>query len=177
MFATVSNRVEAMKMLIASGANVKAATKIVDLKSQTNPEEEAFLRAQQGGQRQGGAPAAPAGRGRAEAAPAEAAYTSAAQTAAPPAEAAGGRSRGGRGGAAAAAGGRGAESGGVAGLSRQFRFAELVSAQGGLAPLHFAARQGYVAATQLLLDSGADINQMSGGDNTSPLLIAIVNGH
>jgi len=62
-------------------------------------------------------------------------------------------------------------------LSRQFRFAELVGAQGGLTPLLFAARQGYVEAAHLLLDSGADINQISGSDNTSPLLMAIVNGH
>src|SRR5262249_48952286 len=158
-------RVQAMKLLIASGANVKATTKVVDLKAQTNPEEEAFLRAQQGGQRPGGASAAPAGRGPAGSAPAEAATTSPPQPAAP-AEAARSRGRGGRGGAAAG-GGRGAESGGVAGLSRQFRFAELVSAQGGLTPLLFAARQGYVEAAQLLLDSGADINQISGGDNTS----------
>ena len=170
MFATASNRVEAMKVLIASGANVKAATKVVDLRTLTNPEEEAFLRAQQGGQRQGGAAAGRGQRG----GPAEAAATSAAQTATP-AEAGGGRGRGGRGGGPAS--GRGAEGGGIAGLSRQFRFAELVDAQGGLTPLLFAARQGYRDAARLLLDSGADIDQMSGGDHTSPLLMSVINGH
>jgi ankyrin repeat protein len=64
----------------------------------------------------------------------------------------------------------------VAGLTRQFRFAELVSAQGGLAPLHFAVRQGFSDAAVLLLDSGADVNQVT-GDNTSPLLMALINGH
>ncbi|HVH55708.1 MAG TPA: ankyrin repeat domain-containing protein, partial [Vicinamibacterales bacterium] len=51
-----------------------------------------------------------------------------------------------------------------------------VSAQGGLAPLHFAVRQGYVDAATLLLDNGADINQVA-GDNSTPLLMAIINGH
>nr|MBA2302656.1 ankyrin repeat domain-containing protein [Acidobacteriota bacterium] len=81
---------------------------------------------------------------------------------------AGGAARGNRG-----AGARGPD---VAGLTRQFRFAELVSAQGGLSPLHFAVRQGYAEAADLLLAGGADVNQVS-GDNTTPLLMAIINGH
>jgi ankyrin repeat protein len=62
-------------------------------------------------------------------------------------------------------------------VTRQFRFNELVSAQGGLTPLLFAARQGHVDAATALLDAGADINQRSKGDNTTPLLMAIINGH
>ena len=50
-----------------------------------------------------------------------------------------------------------------------------ISAQGGLAPLHHAARQGNLAAATALLDGGADINQLS-GDKTTPLLMAIING-
>ena len=76
-----------------------------------------------------------------------------------------------------AGGGRGAESAGVAGLSRQFRFAELVNAQGGLTPLLFASRQGFGEAAQVLLDAGAGVNQISGADKTSPLLMAVINGH
>jgi ankyrin repeat protein len=68
-------------------------------------------------------------------------------------------------------------SGQIAGATRQFRFAELVSTQGGLSPLHFAVRQGYADAAKLLLASGADINQVTAGDRTSPLLMAIINGH
>ena len=49
--------------------------------------------------------------------------------------------------------------------------------QGGLTPLLFAARQGYVEAAKLLVAAGADVNQVSAGDKTSPLLIAIINGH
>jgi ankyrin repeat protein len=47
---------------------------------------------------------------------------------------------------------------------------------GGMTALLFAARQGRIDAVRALLDGGADINQ-AGADNTSPLLIAIVNGH
>jgi ankyrin len=42
--------------------------------------------------------------------------------------------------------------------------------------LLFAARQGKLDAVRALLDGGADVNQV-GADNTSPLLIAVVNGH
>jgi ankyrin repeat protein len=81
---------------------------------------------------------------------------------------------------ARAGGGRGRSGGArgpdVAGVTRQFRFAELVSAQGGLSSLHFAARQGYAEAATLLLAHGADLDGRS-GDGTTPLLMAIINGH
>ena len=41
----------------------------------------------------------------------------------------------------------------------------------------FAARQGYTDTVKALLDGGADINQVSAGDKTSPLLMSIINGH
>jgi ankyrin repeat protein len=47
---------------------------------------------------------------------------------------------------------------------------------GGMTALLFAARQGKVDAARALLDGGADVDQ-AGADNTSPLLIAVVNGH
>jgi ankyrin repeat protein len=47
---------------------------------------------------------------------------------------------------------------------------------GGMTALLFAARQGKLDAARALLDGGADVNQ-AGADNTSPLLIAVVNGH
>ncbi len=62
-------------------------------------------------------------------------------------------------------------------MTRQYRFNELVSTQGGLTPLLFAARQGHIDAATALLDAGADVNQVSPGDKTSPLLMAIINGH
>ena len=65
----------------------------------------------------------------------------------------------------------------VAGLDRQYFYNELVHAQGGMTPLHFAVRQGYADAAMALLDAGVDVNQLKVGDNASPLLIATVNGH
>lgn len=47
---------------------------------------------------------------------------------------------------------------------------------GGMTALIFAARQGKLDTARALLDGGADIDQAS-ADSTSPLLIAIVNGH
>ena len=51
-----------------------------------------------------------------------------------------------------------------------------IEAKGGLTALLHAARQGHVRAAVALLDGGADINQPSGGDATSPLLMATING-
>src|SRR4029453_19028214 len=65
----------------------------------------------------------------------------------------------------------------VPGVTRGFRYNELIGAQGGLSALHFAARQGSMASARALLDAGADVNQPSPGDKTTPLLIAIINGH
>ena len=165
MFATAHNRVEAMKMLIDAGADVKGATKVVDLTGQTIPDEEEFLRAQQAA-RTGARAATP------ETLRGGAGAPEAARGAAPEA------ARGGRGGGGGRGGAGGAGRGGpdVAGLTRQFRMAELVKAQGGLTPLHFAVRHGYADAAALLLERGADINQLT-GDSTSPLLMALVNGH
>ena len=65
----------------------------------------------------------------------------------------------------------------VAGATRAYRYNELISSQGGLTALLFAARQGYIDTVKALLDGGADINQVNAGDKTSPLLMAIINGH
>ncbi len=47
--------------------------------------------------------------------------------------------------------------------------------QGGLTPLLHAARQGHHEAVRVLLDGGADADQVSTGDGTSPLLMAAIN--
>jgi ankyrin repeat protein len=54
---------------------------------------------------------------------------------------------------------------------------ELVYAQGGLAPIHLAARQGFMETVQAVMKAGADVNQLTAGDRSSPLLIATINGH
>ncbi|HEX3703814.1 MAG TPA: ankyrin repeat domain-containing protein [Vicinamibacterales bacterium] len=64
----------------------------------------------------------------------------------------------------------------VPGVDRQFLLNELVYAQGGMTPLLFAARQGNAGVVSALLDAGVNVNQLKDGDNTSPLLIATING-
>ena len=56
-------------------------------------------------------------------------------------------------------------------------YADLVATHGGLTPLLLAAREGHVGATLALIKGTADINQVSAADNTSPMLIAMLNGH
>jgi ankyrin repeat protein len=57
------------------------------------------------------------------------------------------------------------------------RYPRLVGKQGGLTAMLFAARQGYTDAVDVLLSAGASVNQVDPGDKTSPLMIAIINGH
>jgi ankyrin repeat protein len=65
----------------------------------------------------------------------------------------------------------------VAGLTRAFRYNELIGGQGGLTPLHFAAREGHLRSVQALVEAGANVNQASPADHATPLLIATANGH
>jgi ankyrin repeat protein len=65
----------------------------------------------------------------------------------------------------------------VAGVSRPFKYNELIGKHGGLTALHFAARQGAVETARALVEAGADVNGQTAGDLTSPMLIAMVNGH
>jgi ankyrin repeat protein len=191
MFAAHYNRVAAMKVLLAAGASFNVSTSVVDLASLTQggfgggqgqggQGAQAAPGQGRGGQAQGGPPAQAApGQGRGGQAPGG-----------PPAQAAAqGQGRGGPGGPPQAGQGGGQGGGGrfgfgapqrgpdIAGVTRQFRFNELVSAQGGLTPILFAARQGHIDAVNALLDAGADVNSRSKSDNTTVLLMAIINGH
>jgi uncharacterized protein len=114
-FAAAFERADVISTLVASGADLRAMTKVIDLA--------AFSRDDRGGGRRG----------------------------------AGGAS--------------------LPGVNRKYLLNELVGSQGGLTPLLIAARQGDVASVMALLEAGADINQPSAGDRTTPLLIAIINGH
>ena len=62
-------------------------------------------------------------------------------------------------------------------MTRGYRYNELIGAQGGLTALHFAARQGSAAAAKALVEGGADVNLPSPGDQATPLLVALINGH
>ena len=66
---------------------------------------------------------------------------------------------------------------GKAGIDRNYQLNELIYAQGGLAAIHLAARQGFAATVRALVAAGADVNQLSAGDRSSPLLVATINGH
>jgi ankyrin repeat protein len=65
----------------------------------------------------------------------------------------------------------------IPGLTRPFRYNELIGRQGGMTALLFAARQGATRTALALLAGGADVNQVSPADKTSPLLLATINGH
>jgi ankyrin repeat protein len=56
-------------------------------------------------------------------------------------------------------------------------FSASVGHMGGFTALLHAAREGHEAAAMALLDAGADVDQPSAGDRTTPLLIAAINGH
>jgi len=160
MFAAAFSRVEVMRVLVAAGANVKATTKVVNVAVLKSPEEE-FFRQQ--------TPPAPTTPAAGAAAPEPNAGTAPAAAAAPVAAA---QAQAGGGG-----GGRRGPAVGKAGVDRQFRYNELVGWQGGLTPLLFAVRQGSMEAVDVLLGAGADVNQVSAGDKSSPLVLAIANGH
>jgi ankyrin repeat protein len=63
------------------------------------------------------------------------------------------------------------------GVSRSYRYNELIGRQGGLAALHFAARQGAFDTVRVLVENGADVNQPSPADRITPLMMATINGH
>ena len=85
---------------------------------------------------------------------------------------------GGRGAApAAAAGAKPAERPPeIPGVTRPYRYNELIGRQGGLSALHFAVRQGHADTVRMLVEGGAKVNQVSPADRLSPLLMATING-
>jgi len=56
-------------------------------------------------------------------------------------------------------------------------YVKSVGKSGGMTALLYTVREGHTGVALALLDSGADINQVSEGDNTSAVLIAAINGH
>jgi ankyrin repeat protein len=206
MWAASANRVDVVKLLAARGANLAATTRVVDLPSLARADRDAArrrdqvlqaFRAQAGANAPGWRPSPSQVQAAVRAAmetpgvaPAEteqrqraaAAYRtefgprvdSTQLPAAPPAS---------RGAAPLApttgqqAQGQQAQGGGAPAEGAGEAYPALVGSHGGLTPLLHAVREGHTATVSALLDAGADVNQVSAGDHTSPLLMAIINGH
>ena len=149
MFAAALGRTAVVKTLLARGADIGATAKVVDI-SARNKSDSAESRARN-------ARVAAVQRDLA-AAKAASAGASAGAPAARPA-----RPR-------AAAQDAGNE-------PEPLGYADLVGAQGGLTALLLAVREGLQETAFALLDGGANVNQVSGSDRTSPLLMAAINGH
>ncbi len=56
-------------------------------------------------------------------------------------------------------------------------YGDLIGGHGGMTALLHAAREGHAGTARVLIEGGADVNRVSGGDRTSPMLIAMINGH
>ena len=148
MFAAASGRTGAVNVLLARGADVRATGKVVDI-SARNREDSAESRERN-----------------ARVAEIQKQLAAARAAAAPPGSASGARPARGRGG--------NADSGGE---PEPLGYADLVGSQGGLTALLLAAREGLEETAFALIDGGADVNQVSASDRTSPLLMAAINGH
>ncbi|BAH39355.1 MAG TPA: ankyrin repeat domain-containing protein [Gemmatimonas aurantiaca] len=202
MWAAAYNRVAALDMLIKRGAGIEAASKIEDVPKQERElrtemaarnRRVAALKAAESPLAPttvtpnitpvAAAPAAPAAAPVSAApAPAPAAPARGAQVAAnaPAAPAASGTAPVGR-GTPPAAGTRAAGDSAATRPATGFQqrgpsYGDLIGNKGGLTPLLFAVREGNDEAVAHLLAAGAQINHVSEGDHTSPLLMAIVNG-
>jgi ankyrin repeat protein len=178
VFAASQNRLDAMKLLIAKGADTRLATKVIDYKERSAADNQArqardrIVTATTGRATNsninindppppGQAGAAPAGGGR------------------------GGGGRGGRGGGGGQSidpndpqpgGERPGRGGGVPGGPRPPSDIDQIGRQGGFTALHYAARDGYADAVKMLLDSGVNVNLPSEGDRSTPMVVAVING-
>jgi ankyrin repeat protein len=179
VFAASQNRVEAMKVLIAKGASITHTTTVIDfVQRSTGDNAERVARDRAISQATGRSvnsslnindppPTQPGQVGQA---------TQPGQ-AAPP----------GRGGMPQRAGGQGAAfdpndpaaqfaRGGRGGGARGPSDIQQIGRQGGFTALHYAVRDGYPDAVKLLLESGQDINTRTAGDQSTPMLVALING-
>lgn len=63
------------------------------------------------------------------------------------------------------------------GVIQPLTYAGLIGEYGGFTALHLATRDGNVEAVEALLAGGAELDQRSAGDGSTPLLVATINGH
>jgi ankyrin repeat protein len=155
VFAASQNRLDAMRMLIEKGANSRLETTVIDYAQRSAADSASRIARDK---------VITATTGKAPTAPAQfdppqtgrAATVGGTGQAAP--DPAAGRGRG-------AAGPRPASD------------IQQIGKQGGLTALHYVARDGFVDAAMMLLDSGMDVNVPTAGDRSTPLLVAIINGN
>ncbi len=164
VFAASQNRLDAMKVLLAKGASVRAATKVVDYQERSRLDNAARTARDR---------AVSAATGRASTGGVVAAGGGA------PVGGAAGRGQGfvpdpndpdipqGAGRA-----GRGAAGSGP----RARTDLEQIGRQGGFTALHYAVRDGFADAATLLLDAGHNVNLPTAGDNSTPLVLSVLNG-
>jgi ankyrin repeat protein len=162
MFAASLNRADAIRVLLAQGADPKITTKTIDIAKQSALDRAAAER-----QKKVLEAAVPKGQHPTPSqiqAAIQASRELVASGKIPPPETKEG----------AAANDRNAP-----GAANNFDPEEInppVASKGGLTALLHASRQGYVEAARALLDGGADVNQVGAGDAASPLLMATING-
>ncbi len=162
IFAASQNRLEAMKALVAQGADVLQATNVIDYVQRSRADTAAR-------QSRDRVVAATSGR-------VNTGNVGGGLSTDPPMPGRGGRGAApSQGGQAGARGGRGASP--ASNAPRALSDIEQIGKQGGFTALHYAARDGFADAALMLLDAGVDVNLPSGGDRSSPMLVAIINGH
>ncbi|HUR19261.1 MAG TPA: ankyrin repeat domain-containing protein [Vicinamibacterales bacterium] len=158
VFAASQNRIDAMRMLIEKGANARLETTVIDYGQRSAADTASRVaRDKLILATTGKAPAAPPGF--------DPPQTGRAATVGPAGQAAPDPAAGARGRGGAGTGPRPASD------------IQQIGKQGGLTALHYAARDGFVDAAMMLLDSGLDVNLPTAGDRSTPLLVAIVNGN
>lgn len=177
MFAAAYGRGAAMRTLLDAGADVKAVTTVVDYREVAKKDQEDRRRRQRMVAAARGEPEQRGQGGQG-----------------------GQNAQGGQGGQNAQAG-QGGQGGQSAGAPAQpdpddrpepgarpdsvpsqlfvspLSYTDLVGAQGGFTALHYAARDGHMDEARMLLDAGADVNAVTGGDQSSALLVATINGN
>ncbi len=201
-FAAAFNRADAIQELLAHGADVNVHSKIFTPSSSrtwrcpaaaaaaapapagapaaagaaATPAAPAAAAGGRGGRGGRGGAAAPAAGAPAAAAAPAAVSTNNAQPAATPAAAA--TPARGQGAAPAAAGAQPAAAAAAAGAMNGADASARGGGnpQGGFTPLMYAARQGSIEAARSLIDGGAKLNEV-GGDRSTALVMATINGH
>ncbi|MCG8469104.1 MAG: ankyrin repeat domain-containing protein [Gemmatimonadetes bacterium] len=165
IFAASKGRTDAVRALLESGADPAATTDVADIAARA-ARFQSDRRARNQRLRDGGAPTVDR-----SAEPDRAAAAGEREGEEPPRSASGDGSRDGARAAADEEYERPIEE------PEPLSYGQLIGAHGGMTALLHAAREGHAETAGALLDGGAEVNQPSGSDHTTPMLIAMINGH